>query len=76
MAHGEPGSPDLMAWQWRYLTRYRQEVAFLARGRETLTDEEKADLVARMKGELPTDRLEFLIGLGADAVARELASTD
>jgi glyoxylase-like metal-dependent hydrolase (beta-lactamase superfamily II) len=70
--HGEPGSPEILDWQEQYLIRYRQEVAAVAGGRTSLTDEEKGFLVRRMKDALPTDKLEFLIGLGADAVASEL----
>src|SRR5262249_49195911 len=62
--HGDPGGAELLDWENRYLSRYRREVALLAGGRTSLTDEEKAALTARMKEELPTDRLEFLIGLG------------
>jgi hypothetical protein len=70
--HGEPGAAALLSWQRQYLVRYCKEVAALANGRTTLTDAEKATLAARMKEQLATDRLEFLIGLGADAVALEL----
>jgi glyoxylase-like metal-dependent hydrolase (beta-lactamase superfamily II) len=72
--HGEPGGVELLEWQRGYLTRYRNEVAALARGRSTLTEEQKQALVARMKDHLSTDNLDFLIGLGADAVARELTA--
>jgi glyoxylase-like metal-dependent hydrolase (beta-lactamase superfamily II) len=71
--HGEPGTAEMLDWQRDYQRRYRQEVGALAAGRESLTDAEKATLVARMKEQLATDRLEFLIGLGADAVALELS---
>ena len=71
--HGEPGDADMLDWQRHYILRYRKEVAALTGGRAVLTEAERATLVARMKEELPTDRLEFLIGLGADAVASELA---
>jgi glyoxylase-like metal-dependent hydrolase (beta-lactamase superfamily II) len=71
--HGEPGSADILDRQEQYLIRYREEVAALAGGRPVLTDEEKKILVGRMKDALPTDKLEFLIGLGADAVASELS---
>jgi hypothetical protein len=63
---------EILDWQEQYLIRYRQEVAAAAGGRTSLTDEEKGFLVRRMKDALPTDKLEFLIGLGADAVASEL----
>jgi len=72
--HGEPGAADMLEWQGRYLMRYRKELTALASGKTSLSDDQRATLVARMKEELPTDKLEFLIGLGAEAVASELAS--
>jgi glyoxylase-like metal-dependent hydrolase (beta-lactamase superfamily II) len=72
--HGEPGTPEMLSWQKDYLLRYRKEVAALAKGRTSLADAEKAALTARMKEYLDTDQLEFLIGLGADAVAQELST--
>ena len=59
----------------QYLTRYRREVADLAGSGPSLTEAAKTTLVARMKEELPTDNLEFLISLGADPLARELTPT-
>jgi hypothetical protein len=70
--HGAPGPADILDWQRQYLTAYRNEVRSLAGGRGSLTEQEKEELVSRMKNHLATDRLEFLIGLGADAVASEL----
>lgn len=72
--HGASGSTELLAEQRRYLEAYRAAVRRLAGGRPALTNEAKAALLAEMKRILPTDRLEFLVGLGADAVAAELAS--
>lgn len=71
--HGEPGGLELLAWQASYLDVYRGAVAELSRGRATLSEKAKARLVERMKAYLPTERLAFLIPLGADAVAAELA---
>ncbi len=73
--HGEPGTVEMLSWQKDYLLRYRKEVAALAQGRTSLTDDEKATLTALMKEQLGSDQLEFLIGLGADAVARELSTS-
>jgi len=72
--HGDPGGPDLLSWQRAYLTTYRQAVAELSRGHPVLPTAAKAELVARMERFLPTKRLEFLIDLGADPVAQELAT--
>jgi hypothetical protein len=73
--HGEPGTAEKLGWQKDYLLQYRKEVGALAKGRTSLTDAERATLTTRMKEYLPTDQLEFLIGLGADAVARELSTS-
>jgi hypothetical protein len=47
----------------------------LAGGAPSLTDEEKGALTARMERFAPGAGLSFLIGLGADAAARELATS-
>ena len=73
--HGDPGGSEILEWEKGYLTAYRAAVTDLARGRPALDDSAKARLVVRMKQVLPSDRLEFLIGLGADPVAAELART-
>lgn len=72
--HGEPGGLELLEAQKTYLEAYRAAVGDLAKGAPRVPDDQKGELVARMKRVLPTDRLEFLIPLGADAVAAELAS--
>jgi len=72
--HGEAGTVEMLDWEKQYIVKYRQEVSALANGAPSLTDQQKGVLVKRMKEQLPTERLEFLIGLGADSVARELAS--
>jgi glyoxylase-like metal-dependent hydrolase (beta-lactamase superfamily II) len=71
--HGEPGGPGLIAAQRRYLTLYRDTVQRLREGNPALSDAAKSSLVAAMKQHLNTERLAFLISLGADGVARELA---
>ena len=73
--HGDPGGPEMLAWESNYLTTYRSAVAMLARGSATLDSTSKAALVVRMKQFLPSDRLEMLIGMGADPVAAELAQS-
>jgi len=72
--HGDPGGPELLDWQQRYLTAYRRAVAELSHGLLVLSDSAKAQLVTRMEQFLPSKNLEFLIGLGADPVAAELAA--
>jgi glyoxylase-like metal-dependent hydrolase (beta-lactamase superfamily II) len=71
--HGEPGGPELLTWQRAYLDVYRGAVAGLSGGRATLSEAAKGKLVERMKAFLPNERLAFLIPLGADPVAAELA---
>ena len=73
--HGDPGGPDMLAWESSYLSTYRSAVAMLARGSATLDSTAKAQLVTRMKQFLPTDRLDMLITMGADPVAAELAAS-
>jgi glyoxylase-like metal-dependent hydrolase (beta-lactamase superfamily II) len=72
--HGEAGGLELLAWERGYLERYRSEVASLARGSTTLSDDQKATLLRTMEEYLPNKKLEFLIALGADPVAAELKS--
>lgn len=74
--HGPAGSLGIFDWERRYLTTYRDAVRSLARGRTALTDAQKQDLVVRVRAFLPTDRLSFLIPLGADPVAAELAGAE
>lgn len=67
--HGEPGSQEILAWQKEYLKSYILNVEALLGNEEKLTEADKEELVSRMKETLPNDKLEFLIGLGADVVA-------
>jgi glyoxylase-like metal-dependent hydrolase (beta-lactamase superfamily II) len=72
--HGEAGGIELLEWERGYLTEYRNTVRALARGKSTLTDEQKKELSAHMTAFLPNQKLAFLIPLGADPVAAELAA--
>jgi glyoxylase-like metal-dependent hydrolase (beta-lactamase superfamily II) len=72
--HGDPGGRELLAAQRAYLEAYRGEVARLAGGKPALGDEGRAELTRVMNERLGSNRLEFLVGLGADAVASELAA--
>ena len=71
--HGAPGDVSLLARQQRYLRTYREKVRELAGGADRLTEEQKLELAGTMTGLLPDATLTWLIGHGADAVARELA---
>jgi glyoxylase-like metal-dependent hydrolase (beta-lactamase superfamily II) len=72
--HGAAGGLELLDWEEAYLTTYRKEVEDLRRGSARLADSDKPVLVARMKKRYPTAGLDFMIELGADTVAAELAS--
>jgi glyoxylase-like metal-dependent hydrolase (beta-lactamase superfamily II) len=74
--HGDPGRPDMFAEQRRYLLYYRELVRRLSGGRPGLSEAAKADLEAAMEAFLPGAPLTWMIGLGADAVAGELAAAD
>jgi glyoxylase-like metal-dependent hydrolase (beta-lactamase superfamily II) len=71
--HGPAGDASLLGWEKGYLVAYRREVEGLRGGAEKLTDEQKSSLVTRMKAAYPGAGNEFMIALGADTVAAELA---
>ena len=71
--HGPAGDTALLKWEKQYLTEYRKQVEALRAGGDKLNDEQKKSLVARMKAAYPTAGNEFMIALGAEAVAAELA---
>lgn len=71
--HGVPGDVTMLADQRRYLMMYRETVGRLAAGAPTLTDAQREQLTATMTRFLPDAPLAWMIGLGADAVAAELA---
>ncbi len=73
LGHGKPGSLDLLNTQREYLLTYCAAVKEFAQGAPALTEAGKQALIARMEQYLPAAPLTFLIGLGADAVAAELA---
>lgn len=71
--HGPAGDASILDWQARYLKRYRSAVQSLRAGGSTLDEAQKKVLVEKMKASYPAAGLEFMISLGADAVAAELA---
>jgi glyoxylase-like metal-dependent hydrolase (beta-lactamase superfamily II) len=72
--HGAPTGLGLLAEQRRYLLFYREVVRRLADGAAKLSDAAKGELEATMRRFLPDAPLTWMIGLGADAVAAELAA--
>jgi glyoxylase-like metal-dependent hydrolase (beta-lactamase superfamily II) len=73
--HGPAGDASMFDWEKQYLTKYRKQVDSLRAGATKLTAEQKKMLVAKMKADYPTATNEFMIALGADTVAAELART-
>jgi glyoxylase-like metal-dependent hydrolase (beta-lactamase superfamily II) len=71
--HGAPGDIGMLAEQRRYLLMYRETVRRLAAGAPVLGDAQRDELTAVMTRFLPGAPLSWMIGLGADAVAAELA---
>jgi glyoxylase-like metal-dependent hydrolase (beta-lactamase superfamily II) len=72
--HGAPGDTGLLSRQRQYLLMYREAVGRLAAGAPGLSDTQKLELTRTMTRFLPGAPLEWLVGLGADAVAAELAA--
>lgn len=71
--HGDPAGPAVFAEQRRYLLYYRELVRRLSGGEPQLPEAAKAELDTAMQAFLPGAPLAWMIGLGADAVAGELA---
>jgi glyoxylase-like metal-dependent hydrolase (beta-lactamase superfamily II) len=69
--HGSPGDSALFTRQRQYLQFYREVVRRLAAGAESLTGEQKLELTETMSRFLPGAPLDWLVALGADAVAAE-----
>jgi glyoxylase-like metal-dependent hydrolase (beta-lactamase superfamily II) len=71
--HGSPAGPAVLADQRRYLLYYRELVRRLAGGQPRLDAAAAGELEAGMRAFLPDAPLTWMIGLGAGAVAAELA---
>lgn len=76
LGHGKPGSLALFDAQRDYLLTYCAAVKELAQGARRLTESAKQTLVTRMQHYAPDAPLTFMIALGADAVAAELAGKE
>ena len=72
--HGDPAGPGMLAEQRRYLLYYRELVRRLSGGQAKLPPSAQAELDTAMREFLPGAPLTWMIGLGADAVAAELAA--
>jgi len=71
--HGDPAGPGLLADQRRYLLYYRELIRRLSGGEPQLSDAAKSELSTALQAFLPDAPLTWMIELGADAVAAELA---
>ena len=69
--HGLAGGLELLDWQREYIETYINNLKPLWIDKK-ITDDEKALLTEKMKAFLNNDKLSFLIGLGAEPVAREV----
>lgn len=72
--HGDPAGLGLLADQRRYLLYYRELVRRLSEGGPQLSEAAKSELSAALQAFLPDAPLTWMIELGADAVAAELAA--
>ena len=72
--HGDPAGPGMFADQRRYLLYYRELVRRLSGGEAQLSEAAKAELSTALQAFLPDAPLTWMINLGADAVAAELAA--
>lgn len=72
--HGRPSSVAVLAEQRQYLLMYREAVRRLAGGRPQLDDDARTELTELLGRYLHQAPLSWMIGLGADAVAAELAA--
>ena len=73
--HGPAGNAGLLDWEKGYLQRYRAEVDALRAGADRLSDADKQTLEIRLTTAYPDAGLKFMIALGADSVAAELAGS-
>ena len=71
--HGNPAGPGLLADQRRYLLYYRELIRRLSGGEPALSAAVKSELSTALQAFLPDAPLTWMIELGADAVAAELA---
>lgn len=74
VGHGGPATQAVLAEQRRYLLMVREAVARVAEGHAELSEDEAGEVAALMARFLPGAPLGWLVGVGAPAVAAELAS--
>jgi glyoxylase-like metal-dependent hydrolase (beta-lactamase superfamily II) len=72
--HGNPAGLAMLADQRRYLLYYRELIRRLSGGEPQLSEAAKSELSTALQAFLPDAPLTWMIELGADAVATELAT--
>jgi glyoxylase-like metal-dependent hydrolase (beta-lactamase superfamily II) len=72
--HGDPAGPGLLADQRRYLLYYRELIRRLSAGEPQLSEAARSELSTAVQAFLQDAPLTWMIELGADAVAAELAA--
>ena len=72
--HGDPAGLAMLADQRRYLLYYRELIRRLSGGEPQLSEAAKSELITALQAFLPDAPLTWMIELGADAVAAELAA--
>jgi len=72
--HGDPAGLAMLADQRRYLLYYRELIRRLSGGEPQLSEAAKSELSTALQAFLPDAPLTWMIELGADAVAAELAA--
>jgi glyoxylase-like metal-dependent hydrolase (beta-lactamase superfamily II) len=71
-AHGEPCGTEIVYWHKAYIQAFLGTLKSMLHGRESLTEEEKKKLVARMQSFLPNDKTLFLLTYELDETIRLL----
>jgi glyoxylase-like metal-dependent hydrolase (beta-lactamase superfamily II) len=74
--HGDPAGRGLLADQRRYLLYYREVIRRPSGGEPQLSEAAKSELSTALQAFLPDAPLTWMIELGADAVAAELAAAN
>ncbi|MGH2561276.1 MAG: MBL fold metallo-hydrolase [Thermomicrobiales bacterium] len=74
--HGTPDGPELLSAHRDYVLAYCAAVRDLLDGGTALSDAAKEELERRMEMVRPNAPLGFMVGLSADAVARELVQAE
>jgi glyoxylase-like metal-dependent hydrolase (beta-lactamase superfamily II) len=69
IGHGEPGSPELFAWQRGYIETFVDAVQNADWSRP---EQAQAEVVAKVKEYLPSDDLAFLMELSVEPVAAQM----